>query len=166
MTIREDVLRTAALIAHTQSPGISLEQAVVERLVSEGYSRIRAEVLVAFVPLGLGRALIARLPINPPVKLSNIGAIRDSDRNRTWTIKLDDVPEFAVALELGEETYASGEIPREHFKAACSISVELNLISQALNADVNPGGGEIAWFLIRLADAPGFEDWYRTIAGK
>ena len=166
MTIRDDVLRTAALIAHTECAGDRLEHAVVERLVREGYSRIHAEVLMGFVPLGLGRAVISRLAFNPPLQLPKIGAIRDSAQNRTWTVILKDVPEFVAACELGEETYTTGVIPREHFSAACSMSVELNVISSALNAEAEHGGGRITWFLLRLADTPGFEEWYRTVTGK
>ena len=39
------------------------EQSIVEQLVAEGYNVLQSELLVAFVPLGLGRAAIARLPV-------------------------------------------------------------------------------------------------------
>ena len=160
VTIRTDVLTTVAIVSTAISEG---EQAVVERLVEHGYSRLRAEVLLTFVPIGLCRAVIARLCSNPPLALPNKALIKDYARDRTLEVQLDDVPEFVVARELGEETYINGVIPRAEFQASC-ISVELNLINQALNAGSKLGGLQMApQILLRLADAPGFEEWYEKI---
>jgi hypothetical protein len=87
--------------------------------------------------------------------------IKDYARNRTLEIRLADVPEFVMALELGEEAYINGVIPRAEFQASC-ISVELNLINQALNAGSKLGNVLMApQILLRLAKAPGFEEWYQ-----
>jgi hypothetical protein len=158
-----DVLATAALMAHTIAVEGVIEHAVVERLVEQGYSRMRTEVLVVFVPLGLYRAVIAQLPARPPIALPEIAMIQDYAHDRTLKVRLANVPEFVAALELGEETFVTGVLPREHLDACC-ISVELNLINEALNAGKELGGSRFASpYLLRLAETPGFEEWYQSV---
>ena len=163
MSMRTDVLTTVAAMATAISHG---EHAVVEKLVEHGYSRLRAEVLVTFVPIGLCRAVIARLSAHPPLVLPDKALIKDYARDRTLEVRLADVPEFVVARELGEEAYVNGVIPRAQFQASC-ISVELNLINQALDAGSKLGGLQMApQILLRLADTPGFEEWYEGVRSK
>ncbi len=134
------------------------EHAVVENLIARGFSRLRAEVLLVFVPLGLGRALISRLP--------DTALIQEAPQGRQFEVRLADVPEFVAALELGEESFVTGIIPREQFRASCN-SVELNLINEALNKGVNLGGTRFSSsILLCLAEAPGFEEWYHSLARK
>lgn len=161
MPIRDDVLTTAALIAEDPSAD---EQEIVWRLVARGYDRLRAELLISLVPLGLARAVIARLPAYPPIQLSDTALIRDHASNRTLEVSLAQIPEFEIARQLGEETFASGVMPREQFTAATGRSVELNLLNQALTAGADVGAAKIASpILIRLAEVPEFEDWYREL---
>lgn len=160
MTIRDDVLITASLIADDPSD----ERAIVERLVAQGYDAFRAELLIAFVPLGLARPVIARLEANPPIDLPDTVMIRDFIGNRTLEVNLADVPEFMTACQLGEETFLTDDHLREQLRAASSISVELNLISKVLNEGHDIGGGKMAPpILLRLAETPGFEEWYQSI---
>jgi hypothetical protein len=78
-------------------------------------------------------------------------------------VVLADVPEFTAALQLGEEAFITGIIPREQFRASCN-SVELNLVSEALNAGKEIGGARITpSILLRLAEAPGFSEWYQGV---
>ena len=66
-------------------------------------------------------------------------------------------------LELGEETFVTGIIPREQFIASCQ-SVEINLINQALDEGAKLGGAVFSpSILLRLADTPGFEEWYESL---
>ena len=155
--IRDDILVTTEAFHNCISEG---EPAVVERLIELGYSPLHAEILLVFVPLGLARSVIARLPATPTIKLPDYAIVRDSNSNE-WKVPLLFVPEFAVAREMGEETFVTGVISRERFQASCG-SVELNLLNQMLNEGVEIGGAEISpSILLRLADAPGFEAWYR-----
>jgi hypothetical protein len=164
VTIHNDVLITAACIADNPAAD---EQTIVESMVAQGYEILRAEVLVVFVPLGLARAVIARLEANPPIQLPDTAWIRDYSRNRTIEIALSDVPEFMTACEIGEETFQTGIIPREQFKAASGYSVELHLVSDILSAGESLDGGKLfPSILLRLADAPGFEEWYQAIKPK
>lgn len=163
MTLRDNVIATtAAMAAHIDSG----ENSIVEHLVSEGYCELHAEVLVAFVPLGLARAVIARIPVDSPIYLQDRATILGS-HGKEYSVRLLDVPEFVTALELGEETFRTGIIPGEHFKSACSFSVELNLVNQMLFKEVELGGAVFSFpILLRLVEAPGFDDWYQTIQRK
>jgi hypothetical protein len=162
--MRNDILKAVALIADDPSAD---EREIVERLVAQGYDALRAELLVAFAPLGLGRAVITRLAADPPVRLSATAQIRDFTNDRWLEVRLDDVPEFVAARELGEETFLTGIIPREQFQAAAGLSVELNLVNDALSAGESIGGAKASPpILLRLADAPGFEDWYQRVRPK
>ena len=162
--MRDDILKAVDLFAAAPT---AREQEIVERLTEKGYDALRAELLVAFVPLGLGRAVISRLPAAPPVALSAAAQIRDFARQRTLEVELDDVPEFVAARELGEETFLTGVVTREHFQAAAGFSAELNLVSEALNAGADIGGATVAPpVLLRLAEAPGFDDWYQGVKPK
>lgn len=161
MTVRDDVLTTIALIGNDPKAN---EQTIVERLVAQDYEVLQAELLVAFVPLGLARVIIARLHCESLIDLPDTALIRDFTQNRTLEVNLMNIPEFVTAFQLGEETFLTGVIPREQFKAASSFSVELNLISKALYAGESIGGGEMAPpILLRLAQAPGFENWYQSL---
>ena len=160
MTVHEDVFATVAAF---QATNATTDQEIVDELVARGYDPLRAELLAVFVPLGLARAVIARLPANSPLHLSETAVVLDG--NRQLTVQLASVPEFQTARHIGEETFTNGVIPRELFSSVVAFSVELNLINQALDAGAEIGGGTLAPpFLIRLADAPGFERWYQTIS--
>jgi hypothetical protein len=157
VTLREDVLTTTAIMEEVISSG---EYVVVERLVAQGYSELQAELLLAFVPLGLGRAVIARLPTDPPLILPDTALIRDFDKGQDLEVPLSNVPEFMTALGLGEEAFLTGIIPRGQLSASCH-SVELNLVSEALDGGHEIGGARILPpILLRLAGVPGFGDWY------
>ena len=163
MTIRDDVLKTAFLMADSSAT----ENEIVERLVERGYDILRAELLMVVVPLGLARALIARLDVDPPVQLSDTAVIMDFANDRMLTVKLADIPEFVMALYLGEETFQTGIIPREQFGVAIGSSVELILINNALAAGTSISGAEMdPPHLLRLAETPGFEGWYQAINSK
>jgi hypothetical protein len=160
-----DVLTTAAVIAN--DPSAETDQVFVEELVARGYDALRAEVLVAFVPLGLARPVIARLGFAPPIDMPTLTLLWDQARQHVLTLKLADVPEFLAAQQLGEETFETGIIPREEFSAACGFSVELNVINEALNEGMSMeslGGAKMQPpLLLRLAQAPGFGEWYEAV---
>lgn len=164
MAIRDDVLATLAVMSNNPSAD---EGRIVELLVAQGYDRLRAEVLIAFVPLGLARALIARLPAHPPIHLSKTAQIQNLGSGPTKEVRLTEIPEFQISYELGEEAFTTGIVPQEQFSAASGRSVELILINDALKADENLGGAKMAApILLRLAEAPGFEEWYRKLRAK
>jgi hypothetical protein len=163
MTLRDDVLKTATLLADCAAS----EQEIVERLVAQGYDVLRAELLMVFVPLGLARSLIARLSDELSVQLADTAVIPDPINNRMLTVKLADVPEFMMALYLGEETFETGIIPREQFGVAISSSVELILINNALDEGKSISGAKMdPPHLLRLADTPGFAEWFQAIKTK
>jgi aryl carrier-like protein len=162
MTVHEDVFATVAAF---QATNATTDQEIVDELVARGYDSLRAELLAVFVPLGLARALIARLPANPPLRLPETAIVLDGDRQ--LIVQLASVPEFQTARHIGEETFASGVIPKELFSSVVAFSVELKLINQALYAGEELGGSTFAPpVLIRLADAPGFERWCQTISAR
>ena len=162
MTLHEDVFTTVAAVETTKA---TTDQEIVDELIARGYDCLRAELLAAFVPLGLARAVIARLPSKPVLRLPDSVVVLDGDRR--LTVKLESVPEFQTARHIGEETYASGVIPRDLFSLVVAFSVEFNLINQALHAGKELGRLTFAPpVLIRLADAPGFERWYQTISTR
>ena len=73
------------------------------------------------------------------------------------------VAEFVEALRMAEETFTSGEISKEVFSQVATLSIELNIINQALHAgttlrEISPP------VLSRLGEVPGFEDWYRHLS--
>jgi hypothetical protein len=139
------------------------DNAVVENLIARGYSSLRAEILVVFVPLGLGRALISRLSVDAPMVLPETALVQEAPQGRQFEVQLADVPEFVTALELGEETFVTGIIPRAQFSASCQ-SVEVSLINQALDEGAKLDGAVFSpSILLRLADAPGFEEWYESL---
>lgn len=161
MTVREDILTTTRLIVDDPS---AAEHIIVERLVEQGYDVLRAELLAVFVPLGLARALIAQLELSPPIRLSSKALIQYSDGNQTLEVDLRQIPEFEAARQLGEETFRTGIIPREQFGAASSVSVEMKLINEALDAGKDIAGSTMAApILLRLAAAPGFDEWYSKL---
>jgi hypothetical protein len=81
------------------------ESLLVDCLRALGYERLQAELLVAFVPLGLARAIISRIPTDLP-ELSDHALILKG--NQTKKARLIRVPEFVEALHLGEETFKTG----------------------------------------------------------
>ncbi len=159
-SLRDDVLTTVRVIAETPD---AHEEEIVSSLRSFGYQTLRAELLVVFVPLGLARGLIYRLPEQTPIMLSDhVLVLKD---NRQLKIPLLLVPEFVEALALGEETFTSGIIPKEHFSNVVGFSVELDVINQAFNAE-KAVAHVAAPILLRLGEVEGFEDWYRTIRAR
>jgi hypothetical protein len=162
VSITDDVLETTVAFYQCGSKG---EQAVVDQLIACGYSPLRAEILLAFVPLGLGRAVIARLPVSSPIHLPEIALIRYSN-GEDGSVSLASVPEFVAARQVGEDTFSTGVIPREQLAASC-LSVELILLNEMLNNDVDIAGSAISpSILLRLSDAPEFEEWYQLIESK
>lgn len=162
MTVHEDVFATVAAF---QATNATTDQEIVDELVARGYDPLRAELLAVFVPLGLARAVIDRLPANPPLRLPETAVVLDG--NRQLIVQLASVPEFQTARRIGEETFANGVIPRELFSSVVAFSVELKLINQVFDAGKELGGSTFASpVLIRLADAPGFERWYETISAR
>ena len=87
------------------------DQTIVEQLVTHGYERLKAELLLVFVPSGLARAVIARIPVARPIKLSGTAQIDDYVSNQTFRVRLAGVPEFETARQLGEEAFHTGIIP-------------------------------------------------------
>jgi len=162
VSLTHDVLLTTEAFHRCGSKG---EQAVVDHLIERGYSRLRAEILLVFVPLGLARAVIRRLPGGASLKLPKIALIREPDGG-TRPLLLTSVPEFVAAREIGEANFTTGVIPSEQFGSSCH-SVELNLLNQCLNNDADIEGATISSsILLRLFDAPGFEEWYQNVSAS
>ena len=156
--LRDEVLATIQVIA--ESPGLN-EGAIVDELHCLHFEKLRAELLVVFVPLGLARSLIYRLPAQPRIELSDHVWVLRADRR--LKVPLQMVPEFVEAFALGEETFRCGILSQEHFSQVVRFSVELNLINEALNAGTV--AAEVsAPILLRLGEVTGFEEWYRTVS--
>lgn len=161
MSSREDILTTVEIISENANRS---DQMVVDRLMDEGYDLLHAELLMVFVPLALGRALIERMNFHPALNLSDKAIVLGSNGDESMEINLTQVEEFQVALQLGREAFQTGIIPREQFSAASSIGVEIKLINQILNSGKEVEGSTIAAPVLgRLAKAPGFKDWYRRL---
>lgn len=156
MGARDDVLAFVSVMA---SDPTSDEQ-VVERLVALGFSPLRAELLAAVVPLAFFRAVIKRFP-NPPI-VADSAMIWDSARDRSWEVKLADIPEFTAAAQVAEERFSSGVIPPDQFRKCCNSS-EFDAINKTEQAGRPISGGTMSPpFLLRLADQEGFDKWYRS----
>jgi hypothetical protein len=156
-----NVLATVAVMA--AHPGAS-DQEIVQHLVAQGLNELRAEMMASFVPLGLGRALIARLGANPPVTMAEHALVQDLENGVVQEIPLAAVAEYVAARRLGEEAFVTGIIPRGPFRAASCRSSELNALNKALNAGKSLDGGRIeAPLLPRLGGTAGFNDWYCTL---
>lgn len=155
--MREDVVTTVRVIAENPDANEAL---LVECLRSIGYETLQAELLVAFVPLGLARAIISRLPAAVPIKLSDyVWVLNDGQEKK---VRLTRIPQFVESLNLGEETFTRGVIQKEHFTEAAGLSVELTIINQALIAG-RTISSIAAPVLVRLGQVPGFDDWYNRI---
>src|ERR1043166_6711782 len=100
MTVHEDVFTTVAAFETTKA---TTDQEIVDELVGRGYDRLRAELLAVFVPLGLARAVIARLPSSPSLRLAETAIVVDGGRQ--LRVQLASVPEFQTARHIGEETF-------------------------------------------------------------
>lgn len=155
--MREDILTTIRVIAENREANDGL---LVDCLRLTGYETLQAELLIAFVPLGLARAIISRLPTVFPIKLADYVWIVKGDQKKE--VPLIHVPEFTESLTLGEETFTTGVIPKEYFTEAARLSVELNLVNQALIAGKTMTS-MAAPILLRLGEVPGFDDWYNRI---
>lgn len=133
---------------------------IVEELMTCGATELQAELWLAFIPLGLGRALISRLSPGAPILCADSAHIRDCEMNRDYEVQLSEVEEFVVAARLGEETFMTGIIPREQFTLVVRLSAEVNAANSALNAGKPVAGSRIyPPVLLRLAGTDGFENW-------
>jgi hypothetical protein len=161
MVPRDSVLEAVAVIAARPT---AEEHEAAQELVRRGFSELAAEVLITFVPLGLGRALITRLPADPPMTLAETALVRSGVREQDLEIRLAEVPQYVAARQLGEEAFHTGFISREEFEAASGWSSELNAVNNALASGRPLGGSRISPpVLLRLAEVPGFEEWYRSL---
>jgi hypothetical protein len=164
MTSRDDIFLTINLMA--EKP-LSDDIVIVSRLASRGFDSLKAELLCAFVPLGLARAVIRRITPYPAIRLSKVVWIQHPEKKETFKVRLNRVAEFEAALEIGEETFKSGILSSEELEAVAGRSVELILINNALNAGARIENGRMAPpILLRLAEAPDFEGWYRQVNAK
>ena len=162
MTLHEDVFTTVAAFETTKA---TTDQEIVDELIARGYDRLRAELLAVFVPLGLARAVIARVPSKPALSLPETAIVLDGDRR--LSVQLECIAEFQTARHIGEETFANGVIPKEVFSSVVAFSVELKLINRILDTGQELGGSTFSPpVLIRLASAPGFEHWYESVSAR
>ena len=154
-SLRDHVLTTVRLIAANPK---AAEGELIYGLCCLGYEELEANLLVFFVPLGLARAVIHRLP--QPVEMSDHAIALQDDRELTIPLML--VSEFVEAERLGEETYLTGIISSEDFVEVAQMSAEFNVVSDTLSAGLTPL--YIAPpVVLGLAETPGFDDWYRGI---
>jgi hypothetical protein len=160
MAMRDDVL--AAVVAMSAEPPAYDRDEAVRRLVTQGYSRLRAVLLVTFVDLGFGRVWIRQLALRPPVELPDTALIW-CEGNVYREIRLSDVEEFTEAVAVAEENMRTRIISWEQF-ARCCGSAEVDCINKTREAGRPVGGGTFSpQILLCLSDAPGFEDWYRGL---
>jgi hypothetical protein len=160
MSIRNDVILAAMLIARNQIYG---EGVLADQLITHGYDPLRAELLLAFVPLGLARAIIRRLA-DHSIRLPETAIIRHADTGVTHEVELNKIVEFVEAEHVGEESFASGILSKEELIQVSGLRVELNLINQALNARTDVSEATLGPpILLRLAQAPGFEPWLSEV---
>ncbi len=152
----------AAAISMASTPPEEGEEGMVKRLIADGHSRLKAELIVTFLPFAFGRALMARLPGKQP-RMPDSAEIMDPSSGRQYTVRLADVPEFRIAAKLAEEIYITGSLTEEQF-LRCSGSSELGSISQALNAGSSLGDLVLSpSVMLRLANIPGFDAWYQGL---
>src|SRR4051812_1711317 len=105
MTVRDDVLTAVAVMGDAR---FTEDKTIIERLFAQGYDLLRAEILLAFVPLGIGRAVIPRITAIPPISLPEKALIQNGSRDCMFEVALVDVPEYVIARQLGEETFLMG----------------------------------------------------------
>jgi hypothetical protein len=139
------------------------EACVVSRLIGQGLSEIDARVLVDFVGLAFGRAVISRMPATTSIRLSDTVHIRNR-KNQDIEIELIHVPVYVEAVRLAGEAFETGIVRRERFEVAVRFSAELDAINNALNEKVDCRGGVMhPPVFLRLGELDGFEDWIASI---
>ena len=151
MTVHERVMATVALMVPESGTD---EDDFVPRLVAAGCSPLQAELLVLLVPIALGRAVIAGRP-RMPATMPEAAAVPAADR--VYYVRLTAIPEFAVAAAAA----AGGAIPPDQVAEVGAWGCELHAIRAAVEAGQDLTQCQVsAPFLVGLADAPGFEEWF------
>src|SRR5207244_3137296 len=110
MSVRDDILATIAAMSADAAP--QCEEEIRERLIAQGNSLLRAEILGAFIPLAFGRAWTSSLDVNGPHEFSETAMIWCGGKDYR-EIKLSDVPEYSEALAIAEEALRTESMPWE-----------------------------------------------------
>jgi hypothetical protein len=159
MAIRDDVLAAITLLS---APEVD-EGEVIAEFIARGSSPFRAELLLAFVPLGVGRVLIARLP-NMPAQMPDTASIPDPDGDTIYKADLASIAEFTEAVAVADAAYQDGNIPRQTLASAALYGSEMKAIWSARQAGKNLSTSRVGPpFLPSLAEVEGFEEWYRSL---
>ena len=149
--VHDHVMTTVALMVSESGAD---EDAFVPRLVAAGCSPLQARLLVLLVPLALGRAVIAGRPRMPATMPE---AVTIPAEDRVYYVRLTAIPEFASAAAAA----AGGAIPPDQAAAVGARGSELHAIQAAVEAGQDLTRSQVsAPFLVGLADAPGFAEWF------
>src|SRR5215471_6323945 len=98
-SLREQVLTTIEAMHACRDQD---EACAVSRLMGQGTSEIDARVLLDFVGLAFGRAVISRMPATTSIRLSETVHIRNS-KNQDIELELIHVPVYIEAVRLAGE---------------------------------------------------------------
>lgn len=159
MAIRDDVLAAITLLS---APEVD-EGEVIAELAARGCSPLRAELLLGFVPLGVGRVLIARLP-NMPAQMPDTASIPAPDGDTIYKADLAGIAEFTEAMAVAAAAYSDGSIPRQTLASVALYGAEMKAIWSARQAGKNLATSRVGPpFFPSLAEVEGFWEWYRSL---
>lgn len=162
VSAKEDVLTAVQVLTEY---GAREDEGVVEAMAEVGVTGIRAELLVTLMPLAFGRVLLGRMGFDPPIRFSDMALVHDERGGRTLEFRLTDEPLYLAALELADEAFETGVVPRERYEAVVARSPELAAVSQALDEGDDVSGAVMGPpTLFRLSAAEGFDDWHRRVS--
>jgi hypothetical protein len=159
-SLREQILATIEAMHAGRDQD---EACIVSRLMGQGLSETQSRVLLDFVALAFGRAVILRMASTTSIRLADTVHIRNR-KNQDIEIELIHVPVYVEAVRLAGEAFETGIVRREGFEAALRFSAELDAINNALNEKVDCSGGVMhPPVFLRLGELDGFEDWIASI---
>jgi hypothetical protein len=162
VAVREDVIEAVALMTNQSADG---RVELAQRLITHGYSPLRAQLLEDFVSLALGRIWLRQLGATPPILVANYVQISCAGK-KYREIPLSDVPEYTEALAAGEAALTNGAISWEQLGRCCD-SPEVVCIKQTIEAGRPAGGGTMSPpILMRLPELAGFDSWYKSLPSR
>jgi len=131
-SVREQVLVAIRAMAVCDSKS---EESFVKEMMLCGFSEFDAEIMLAFVPIAFGRAVIERMPFAEGLRLSDTADVLRRDGGYT-SVRLEKVNAYSTALEIARESFETAVVRREELDVMMRQSAEIDAINQAAHAKV------------------------------
>lgn len=163
MTLQDDVVRVAKAMA---GPEPADDETIGEELAKAGRTRLEAELLVLFVPLGFGRAVFAGSPNMPgmPKSLPETAKLWGEAEDRRFEVRLADIPQFRAAYDVAAEALRDNTLDRELVFAVAARGSELRAVYAGLESGHDLSTSTIGSpICLGLADLEGFDAWHASL---